>query len=136
MTINTLDVVIAEKKQYLEDLQNERIERPATKAEYLSLLVKTEQEINDLIAQNNQIIADNVKEQQDAQLALEATPDYKWAQIRARRNQLLSSCDWTQLSDVPLTESEKIAWQAYRQALRDITKQSDPANITWPIAPA
>jgi hypothetical protein len=26
-------------------------------------------------------------------------------------------------------------WVAYRAALRDVTKQSDPFNIVWPVMP-
>ena len=59
----------------------------------------------------------------------------KWTTIRAQRDALLVSCDWTQLSDVPLTTEIKSIWQTYRQALRDITTQSDPDNITWPTKP-
>jgi hypothetical protein len=55
------------------------------------------------------------------------------ATIRAKRNQLLESSDWTQLPDVP--PETKTAWATYRQQLRDITAQADPFNITWPIPP-
>jgi len=44
------------------------------------------------------------------------------AGLRQRRNVLLSSCDWTVLSDSPLSETEKTAWLEYRQDLRDITE--------------
>jgi len=44
------------------------------------------------------------------------------AGLRQRRNMLLSSCDWTVLSDSPLSETEKTAWLEYRQDLRDITE--------------
>ena len=37
-------------------------------------------------------------------------------------------------NDVP--NSTKILWQNYRQELRDITKQADPFNITWPGEPS
>jgi len=53
--------------------------------------------------------------------------------IRNKRDQLLIASDWTQLPDVPLTT--KAAWAIYRQALRDITSQPDPFNITWPTPP-
>jgi hypothetical protein len=43
---------------------------------------------------------------------------------------MLKDCDWTQLADSPVN---KTAWAAYRQALRDITAQSDPFNIEWPV---
>lgn len=42
---------------------------------------------------------------------------------RSRRNELLLSSDWTQLSDVDLTASEKTRWKQYRQKLRDMTEQ-------------
>jgi hypothetical protein len=49
------------------------------------------------------------------------------------RNSRLSECDWTQLADATV---DKSAWSAYRQALRDITKQDGfPWNITWPNKP-
>lgn len=45
----------------------------------------------------------------------------------------LANTDWTQLVDSPV---DKQAWAVYRQALRDINKQSDyPNNIVWPTAP-
>ena len=44
------------------------------------------------------------------------------AGLRQRRNVLLSSSDWTVLSDSPLSETEKTAWLEYRQDLRDITE--------------
>ena len=53
-----------------------------------------------------------------------------WNAVRSERDQLLSKCDWTQGVDVP--DSIKLAWQSYRQALRDMTNQSDPLNVTWP----
>jgi hypothetical protein len=53
--------------------------------------------------------------------------------VRAQRNARLSASDWTQLPDVPLATKE--AWAAYRQALRDVTLQSDPFAIDWPVAP-
>jgi hypothetical protein len=57
----------------------------------------------------------------------------KWLEIRYLRNSLLNECDWTQLSDV--SESIKNSYQSYRQSLRDITNQSDPFNISWPVKP-
>lgn len=53
--------------------------------------------------------------------------------VRRERDKLLSASDWTQLPDVPLATKEK--WAVYRQALRDITQQSDPFNIVWPEPP-
>jgi hypothetical protein len=57
----------------------------------------------------------------------------QWTVVRAERNRLLADCDWTQLPDA---SADAAAWAVYRQALRDITDQSDPFNIQWPIKPA
>lgn len=54
--------------------------------------------------------------------------------VRATRDRLLSLCDWTQLPDVP--QATRTVWTAYRQELRDITLQTDPTNIIWPIKPS
>lgn len=57
----------------------------------------------------------------------------RWGKVRAQRNIMLSDCDWTQLSDAP--GESKTEWANYRQALRDITTQDDPYNVTWPTKP-
>lgn len=59
----------------------------------------------------------------------------KWQEIRSQRNELLKNTDWTQLADAPFTPEEKSEYSTYRQALRDITVQSDPFNISWPSEP-
>jgi hypothetical protein len=52
------------------------------------------------------------------------------------RNKYLRDSDWTQLSDVPLTTEQVQSWRVYRQALRDITEQSEyPRTINWPVKP-
>ncbi len=65
----------------------------------------------------------------------QALIDEKWYYVRTERDLLLSHCDWTQINDVPLSEQERDAWKAYRQALRDITLQPDPFNLIWPSKP-
>jgi len=50
--------------------------------------------------------------------------------LRRRRHTLLTESDWTQLDDVPLTDSQKQEWVTYRQALRDVTDGFDPSEIT------
>lgn len=65
---------------------------------------------------------------------IEANRQSQWAKVRSQRDQLLSSCDWTQLADVML--SDKTEWATYRQALRDITDQTDPYTIVWPTQPS
>jgi len=64
-----------------------------------------------------------------------AKAEAQWAVVRAQRNQLIANTDWTQLPDAALTNIETANWASYRQALRDITTQSDPFNIEWPVSP-
>ena len=44
----------------------------------------------------------------------------KWVSVRSIRNEKLRNCDWTQLTDAPLSDTKKTEWQTYRQTLRDI----------------
>tara|TARA_Y100001972_G_C7590331_1_gene295927 strand:- start:377 stop:811 length:435 start_codon:yes stop_codon:yes gene_type:complete len=55
-----------------------------------------------------------------------------WGEVRAQRDNLLKDTDWRASSDLTLSDE----WKTYRQALRDITTQSDPFNITWPTKPS
>ena len=60
----------------------------------------------------------------------------KWENVRTQRNGLLIETDWviTKASETGVAVSDD--WKTYRQALRDITTQSDPDNITWPTKPS
>jgi hypothetical protein len=59
-----------------------------------------------------------------------------WERLREQRNFRLSSSDWSQLPDAPLTSTEKTAWATYRQELRDLPENTeDPKNVTWPLQP-
>jgi hypothetical protein len=59
-----------------------------------------------------------------------------WGTVRTKRTQLLHDTDWTVLADAPLTAAQKTAWEAYRQALRDLPAQDvGPGDVVWPIAP-
>lgn len=54
---------------------------------------------------------------------------------RAQRNRALAATDFIVLSDAPYTN--KAAWCAYRQALRDVPEQAGfPREIEWPAAPS
>ena len=59
-----------------------------------------------------------------------------WLSVRIKRDGLIAVTDWRVMSDSPLTTEQRTAWATYRQALRDITKHTDPLNIVWPTAPA
>jgi hypothetical protein len=77
-----------------------------------------------------------------AELAAEAARDY-WADLRYLRDIRLTDSDWTQIPDAPLTEPQKIAWQTYRQELRDLPANIiepkplvlDPEHESWPVPP-
>lgn len=54
-------------------------------------------------------------------------------EVRAERNALLAASDWTQVADAPVDQA---AWAAYRQELRDVTKQAGfPHDVVWPTKP-
>ena len=65
----------------------------------------------------------------------DAQPAMRMAELRRQRNQLLIETDYLGLSDLTMSAE----WKTYRQALRDITKQtpSDDAlsNIKFPTKP-
>lgn len=64
--------------------------------------------------------------------AIAAATEAQWANVRSERNRKLAECDWTQLPDAPV---DAAVWATYRQALRDITLQTDPYAIVWPEVP-
>ena len=64
--------------------------------------------------------------------------DQKWANIRSKRNRLLTESDWVvvKAKETHANASIPSDWVDYRTELRDITKQSDPDDITWPTKPS
>lgn len=59
-----------------------------------------------------------------------------WAAVRRKRAALLAATDWVTLRAQDQGTAVPQEWLDYRQALRDVTEQTDPLNITWPQAPA
>lgn len=58
-------------------------------------------------------------------------------EIRARRDALLTECDWVVVRAQELDEPVPLEWTSYRQALRDVPQQSGfPENVEWPSGPA
>lgn len=61
--------------------------------------------------------------------------------MRSERDRLLLACDWTQLTDCPLTEQQKTDYATYRQALRDmpqnntISTKAEYESLVWPVKP-
>ena len=73
----------------------------------------------------------------EQQAAYQAQMDATQAtNVRAQRDAKLTACDWTQAPDNPMASATKTAWATYRQALRDLTKESGfPWTMTWPTDP-
>jgi hypothetical protein len=75
--------------------------------------------------------------------AIEAARDY-WEELRILRNKRLSECDWTQVADVQLSDTQKTEWTLYRQQLRDLPENiTDPKPLvldanhsSWPVPPS
>ena len=56
--------------------------------------------------------------------------------MRLKRDKLLEASDYYMMVDYPSTNEGVVAVKAYRQALRDITKQEGfPNEIEWPKLP-
>ena len=64
----------------------------------------------------------------------DANSSNEWGLVREKRAILLDNSDWTQLSDVPLSDEKKAEWVIYRQDLRDITTQPE-GSVSWPVEP-
>jgi len=69
----------------------------------------------------------------------QASLDSKVAETnRKKRDDLLSSSDWTQMNDSPLTNELKTAWATFRQELRDVTDLDAWPSLEdadWPVSP-
>ena len=62
-------------------------------------------------------------------------PQRQWGRIRSERNNLLARTDWWVTKAVENGALIAADQSFYRQALRDITEQENPFNITWPEKP-
>ena len=58
------------------------------------------------------------------------------ASVRAERDRKLAACDWTVLTDSPMSDTDKAAWTSYRQSLRNLpTSEGFPHTMEWPSEP-
>ena len=66
-------------------------------------------------------------------------PENELDRVRLQRNKLLYRSDYTQAADMQqvMTQAQRDAWSAYRQALRDIPQQylQNNGHVTWPETP-
>ena len=74
----------------------------------------------------------------DEEAAYRASVDAAVAErVRAERARKLAACDWTVLTDSPLTTAKKTEWKTYRTALRDISAaEGFPHTMEWPTEPS
>jgi hypothetical protein len=57
-------------------------------------------------------------------------------EVRLVRDKLLSESDWVIVRSYERNENTPLKWEAYRQALRDITTQAGfPYTVNWPTKP-
>lgn len=59
----------------------------------------------------------------------------QWTQVRAQQKQKLYESDWT-CSVTDYEVPNKPEWVQYRAALREVTTQTDPFAIDWPVKPS
>ena len=87
-----------------------------------------------------QVIDGTVVKKSDVQIRSINT-ELKWNGIRFERDKLLKEADgqsFISISAIIKGEekpSNAIAWETYKQSLRDITDQEDPDNVVWPTKP-
>ena len=78
-----------------------------------------------------------IQRKKDLDDAYTSQSSFLWEKLRSERDSLLLFSDFTQLSDIGLSDSKKAEWVTYRKALRDLpANTSDPANPNWPTKPS
>ena len=82
------------------------------------------------------LTAEEIAEVESTRAKIPSETERKWIPIRAERNIKLQQTDWivARASETGVAVTDE--WKTYRQALRDITTQSDPDNVTWPTEPS
>ena len=66
----------------------------------------------------------------------EAADTLTWDDIRAKRDEILVSTDWTMTTGATVDQAQ---WAAYRQVIRDIPqtyKDKTPDDVVWPTQPS
>jgi hypothetical protein len=81
------------------------------------------------------IFAYRVNKMDDGSVTLVPNVEWQWTSVRAQQKQKLYESDWT-CSVTDYEVPNKPEWVQYRQALRDVTTQSDPFAIVWPQRPS
>ena len=67
---------------------------------------------------------------------IERNDAVKAKEVRAKRDKMLSETDWVVIMHTEKGTNIPLAWEVYRQALRDISAQSGfPHSVTYPAKP-
>ena len=67
---------------------------------------------------------------------IEEADGLTWDDIRAKRDGILTSTDWTMITGATVDQAQ---WAAYRQVIRDIPqtyKDKTPDDVVWPTQPS
>ena len=67
---------------------------------------------------------------------IEEADGLTWDDIRAKRDGILTSTDWTMITGASVDQAQ---WAAYRQNIRDIPqtyKDKTPDDVVWPTQPS
>lgn len=91
----------------------------------------------------SRFVAGPVFTNNDTQTAEEQETEYRARidsdtakKVRQDRNAKLAACDWTVMTDSPLSDTDKAAWTGYRQSLRNLpTSEGFPHTMEWPTEP-
>ena len=84
---------------------------------------------SDVSCLTHKVVAGAVVRRTDAEMAASMAPPL--LDMNAARRMELSSTDWTQAADSPLSDDERRAWRVYRQGVRDIPTSGG----VWPDRP-
>ena len=79
---------------------------------------------------------DAIQEWVAAGNTIEAADGLTWDSIRAKRDGILQSTDWTMTTGASVDQAQ---WAAYRQVIRDIPqtyKDKTPDDVVWPTQPS
>lgn len=130
-TLEIEDRFIANSNRDIEERENgttvfKKVESPLN---YASVKAYKDEEGNIQIIQDDEIQAYIDKEPE--RLKARAL-----RMLKHTRNRKLLESDWTQLPNATLSGAMKYNWETYRQALRDLPRNTeDPNNPVWPTPP-
>lgn len=77
------------------------------------------------------------QEREEAERVANMTDEEVAEHVRSERDGKIAETDYLAMPDYPLSDEDKAAVMAYRQALRDVpTQEGFPREVVWPEIPA